>query len=212
MTMKKLSVTFVLGLFFLAGCSGCSSIKRLMYEFPGRDGWQNPEEVVAALGLKPGDHVADLGSGGGYFTFPIAEAVGATGRVYAVDIDESLLAYIAKQSEKRGLPQIETVLAPEDGLGLPEASVDLIFLSNVFHHLPDPTDYFRRARPILRSGGRIAVIDFSGDSFFMGSHATPADEIQTRLEAAGYRLAKRHEILDRQSFQIFVIRSDESAD
>jgi ubiquinone/menaquinone biosynthesis C-methylase UbiE len=206
--MKKFPVIILLSLFALIVCSGCASIKRWMYEGPGRDAWQNPEEVVTALGLAPGDQIADLGSGGGYFTFPIAEVVGKTGHVYAVDVDKSLLAYIAKQSEKRGLPQIETVLAPKDGLGLPDGSVDLIFLSNVFHHLPDPTDYFRRARPILRDGGRIAVIDFSGDSFPRG-HATAADEIQTRLEAAGYTLAKRYEFLERQSFQIFVVRSDE---
>lgn len=209
--MKKFPVIVLVFLLALLVCSGCTSIKRWTYEGPGRDVWQNPEEVVAALGLAPGDQIADLGSGGGYFTFPMAEGVGKTGHVYAVDVDESLLAYIAKQSEKRGLSQIETVLAPEDGLGLPDGSVDLIFLSNVFHHLPDPPDYFRRARSILRNGGRIAIIDFSGDSFPRG-HATPADEIQTQLEAAGYRLAKRYEFLERQSFQIFVVRSDEQND
>jgi len=206
--MNKFSVLLLLCLSALVVGSGCTSIKRWMYEGPGRDGWQDREEVIAALQLEPGDRVADLGSGGGYFTFPMAEAVGKAGRIYAVDVDASLLAYIAKQSEKRGLPQIETVLAPKDGLGLPASSVDLIFLSNVFHHLPDPADYFRRARQILRSGGRVAVIDFSGEGFF-ASHATPADEIRTQFEAAGYVLAKQHEFLERQNFQIFVIGSDE---
>ena len=206
--MNKTSPILLLCLTCLIAFSGCGSIKRFLWESPGRDDWQDPEEVVAALELEPGDQVADLGSGGGYFTFPMAEAVGESGRVYAVDVEESLLAYIAKEAEKRGLPQIETVLAPEDGLGLPDASVDLIFLSNVFHHLPDPTDYFRRARPILRSGGRIAVIDFSGGGF-LRSHATPADEIREHFEAAGYSLATQHEFLERQNFQIFVIGSDE---
>jgi ubiquinone/menaquinone biosynthesis C-methylase UbiE len=208
--MNPFSKTFLLCLAALVVCSGCSSIKRFMYEGPGRDDWQKPEQVIAALGLEPGDQVADLGSGGGYFTFPMAEVVGKTGQVYAVDVDESLLAYIAKQSQKRGLSQIKTVLAPTDGLGLPDASVDLIFLSNVFHHLPDPADYFRRARSILRAGGRIVVIDFS-ENGFLAAHATPADEIQTQFEAAGYRLAKRHDFLERQNFQIFVVRSDPSS-
>ncbi len=207
--MNPFSKTFLLCLAILVVCSGCSSIKRFMYEGPGRDDWQSPEEVVAALGLEPGDQVADLGSGGGYFTFPMAEVVGKTGQVYAVDVDESLLAYIAKQSKKRGLSQIETVLAPKDGLGLPDASVDLIFLSNVFHHLPDPANYFRRARPILRPGGRVAVIDFS-ENGFLAAHATPADEIRIQFEAAGYTLAKQHDFLERQNFQIFVIRSEPS--
>lgn len=208
--MKQFSKILLLALLALFALSGCDSIKRFMWESPGRDDWQNPEQVVAALGLKAGDRVADLGSGGGYFTFPMAEEVGPSGRVYAVDIEQSLLAYIAEQAEERGLPQIETILAPKDGLGLPDDSLDLIFLSNVFHHLPDPTEYFRRARPILRNGGRIAIVDFSDNGFF--GHDTPADEVRTELEAAGYALAETHDFLERQSFQIFVIDSDVAAD
>lgn len=209
--MKKISAIFLVSLLTLLAGSGCGSIKRFMYEGPWRDAWQKPEEVVAALGLESGDAVADLGSGGGYFTFPIATAVGPTGQVYAVDVDESLLAYVASQSKKRGLGQVQTILAPEDGLGLPHGAVDLIFLSNVYHHLPDPIRYFRETRPTLRSGGRIAVIDFRENSFPRG-HATPPDEIQAQFEAAGYALAQRHEFLEKQSFQIFVPRSDKAED
>ena len=107
--MKQFSKILLLALLALFALSGCDSIKRFMWESPGRDDWQNPEQVVAALGLKAGDRVADLGSGGGYFTFPMAEEVGPSGRVYAVDIEQSLLAYIAEQAEERGLPQIETI-------------------------------------------------------------------------------------------------------
>lgn len=123
------------------GQAGCGAIKRFMYEHPGRDGWQQPSEVVAALALEEGDFVADLGAGGGYFAYPIAALVGESGRVYAVDVDETLLAYVARQAEKRGLPQVETVKAGEADPGLADASVDLVFLSNVFHHLPEPAGY-----------------------------------------------------------------------
>jgi arsenite methyltransferase len=205
--MNKSSMIILVFLSALLALSGCDSIKRWMWAGPGRDDWQNPDQVVAALGLETGNEVADLGSGGGYFTFRMAEAVGDAGRVYAVDIEQSLLDYIAEEAEKRGLGQIKTILAPVDGLGLPDASVDLIFLSNVYHHLPDPADYFRRARSTLKSGGRIAVLDFSDDGLLRG-HATPADKVKTELEAAGYRLAETHAFLERQSFQIFVIVPD----
>jgi ubiquinone/menaquinone biosynthesis C-methylase UbiE len=206
--MKSILSILILALLFLflIGCSGpvaCGGLKRLMYEGPGRDRWQKPDEVVAALGLAPGDRVADLGSGGGYFTFPIAQAVGPTGRVYAVDVDESLLAYVADQAKKRELSQIVTVHAPEDGLGLPDASVDLVFLSNVFHHLPDPVRYFEGARSVLRANGRIAVVETSEGGFPKG-HSTAPEEIRATFEAAGYVLAERHDFLERQSFQIFV--------
>jgi arsenite methyltransferase len=208
--MKKISVIALLAILSLGGCSsGCGAIKRLMYEGPGRDDWQKPAEVVTALGLEAGDVVADLGSGGGYFTFPMAEAVGETGHVYAVDVDTSLLAYVASQSETRNLPQIETVEARADGLGLPDASVDLIFLSNVFHHLPDTETYFRNARSTLRRGGRVAVVELSKGGFPKG-HATPPEEIRATFEAAGYQLAETQDFLERQSFQIFRLGSNES--
>lgn len=207
--MNKLIALLLLCLATLVACSGCGAIKRLMYEGPGRDAWQKPDEVVAALGLEPGDVVADLGSGGGYFTFRIAKTVGESGHVYAVDVDQSLLGYVASQSKKRGLPQIETVLAPEDGLGLAEASVDLIFLSNVYHHLPDPAAYLRKARTTLRRGGRLAVVEVSGDSF-PRNHSTAPEKIRSDLESAGYRLEQSHEFLERQSFQIFVLGEGDS--
>jgi arsenite methyltransferase len=209
--MKKFSLILLLGAFALVSYSGCGSFKRFMYEGPGRDDWQKPEEVVAALELAPGDVVADLGSGGGYFTYPMAEAVGASGHVYALDVDESLLAYIASQSEKRGLLQVETILAPEDGLGLPDGSVDLIFLSNVYHHLPDPVTYFRKARATLRPGGRIAVVEFVGNSF-PRNHATLPTLIRSNLESAGYAVAAQHEFLEKQSFQIFIVEGVEGVE
>ena len=66
--------------------AGCSSIKRFSYEGSSRDEWQQPERVIAALGIRPGDRVADLGSGSGYFTLRLVRAVGPDGKVYAVDV------------------------------------------------------------------------------------------------------------------------------
>ncbi|HIF92627.1 MAG: methyltransferase domain-containing protein [Myxococcales bacterium] len=194
-----LSLVILLG---LLGPIGCGSFKRFLYEGFGRDEWQAPERVVTTLALSPGDEIADLGSGGGYFTYRFAEAVGKSGKVYALDVDESLLAYIEGQAQERNLPQIVTVHAPEDGLGLPDASVDMIFLSNVYHHLPDPTDYFRGAGSALRKGGRLVVVEFRGASFPRG-HATTPGEIRTQLQAAGYEIIDSYDFLEKQSFQIF---------
>ncbi|MGH7887023.1 MAG: methyltransferase domain-containing protein, partial [Candidatus Binatia bacterium] len=67
--------------------TSCSKLKQWAYEGVNRDQWQQPDRVIATLKLRPGDQVADLGAGGGYFTFKLAKAVGPTGKVYAVDID-----------------------------------------------------------------------------------------------------------------------------
>jgi len=205
-TSPILALALILLLGFL-GPIGCGSFKRFLYEGAGRDDWQQPDLVVTTLALSPGDQIADLGSGGGYFTYRFAEAVGIEGQVYAIDVDPSLLSYIEGQAEKRKLPQIKTVHAPEDGLGIPDGSVDMIFLSNVYHHLPDQTEYFRRAGSALRTGGRLVVVEFRGNSFPRG-HATTPDEIRTQLRAAGYTLAKAHDFLEKQSFQIFVLPNE----
>jgi SAM-dependent methyltransferase len=79
----------------------------------------------------------------------------------------------------------------------------LIFVSNTFHHLPDPSSYFVHIRHALRPEGRVAIIEVSSGSFPKG-HDTKPKDIQEQMQAAGFRLAERHEFLERQSFQIFV--------
>lgn len=184
------------------GLTGCGSWKRFLYDGFGRDDWQKPDEVVASLDLRAGDHVADLGSGGGFFTFRLAEAVGQSGRVYAIDVDEALLEYIAGEAEERDLTWIQTVVSPGDHPGVPDGSVDLVFVSNVFHHLPDPGTYFANARSVLRSGGRVAIVELAEEGWF-GGHATQADEVASTMADAGYRRIAVHDFLERQSFQVF---------
>ena len=103
--------------------AGCTASKRLAYEGFGRDTWQQSERVVKELGLKPGDQVADLGAGSGYFTFRLADAVGPSGRVYAVDIDSAMLEYLTRQAIERGYQNVETVLAAPDDPRLPDGGI-----------------------------------------------------------------------------------------
>lgn len=175
------------------------NLKRLVYETPGRDDWAQPERVIEALGLEAGDAVADVGSGGGYFTYRFAEAVGGSGRVYAVDVDTAMLAYVAEQAAERGLEQVETVHAPEDAPGLAPASVDLIFLSNVFHHLPDQATYFAGARAALRPDGRIAIVEAQRSPV----HFASPEEIDAALEAAGFEVVQVHDFLEDQAFRVY---------
>lgn len=184
--------------------AGCATLKRWAYEGIGRDGWQKPEDVVRSLSLHPGDRVADLGSGGGYFTFRLAQAVGPTGRVYAVDVDTALLDDIAARAKEHGFGNIETVPAKLDDPALPDSGVDLIFTSNVYHHLDERVRYFSNAARYLRAGGRVAIVDFrdSGMAGFIG-HATPVDLVKREMGEAGYRLVRELDFLDRQSFLIF---------
>jgi predicted methyltransferase len=180
--------------------SGCGAVKRCAYEGIGRDEWQQPERVVADLALAPGARVADLGAGGGYFTFRLARAVGPTGHVYAVDIDEEMNAHIAYRAEKFVIENVTTVLAEEDDPRLPEP-VDLLFTSNTYHHLENRTAYFRAVRERqLRPGGRVAIVEYRTEET---SHSTPRETIESELAAAGYRLVKSFDYLERQHFLVF---------
>lgn len=200
--MKWIPTALYLTVLLFLGCvepETLGGLKRLLYETPGRDDWAQPERVIETLDVAPGARVADLGAGGGYFTYRLAEAVGPGGRVYAIDVDASLLAYVERQAAKRGLDWIETVPAPPDALGVSDAAVDLVFLSNVFHHLPDQAAYFRRARSALRPGGRIAIVEADRG----GRHSTSPEVIADAMREAGYVLVARHAFLEQQSFQVF---------
>jgi ubiquinone/menaquinone biosynthesis C-methylase UbiE len=194
----------ILGIPLLVG-AGCSSISRTFMNASWRDRWQQPEIVVHSLSLQAGNHVADIGAGGGYFTFRLADAVGPTGKVYAVDIDRGNLEYIADQARKRGYGNIETILAKPDDPLLPEKTVDLIFTCNTYHHLTDRTNYFQSATRYLRPEGRIAVIDLAGKSwiFRVLGHWTPKETSRREMEAAGYTLTNDFDFLARQTFQVF---------
>jgi arsenite methyltransferase len=189
--------------------AGCAQLKQCAYEGVNRDDWQQPQKVIAALNIRPGDRVADLGSGGGYFTFRLAEAVGPGGRVYAVDIDRDMVDLIAKRIKQETLSNIEPVLAKSDDPLLPKTGVDLIFTSNTYHHIDKRIAYFANLRKYLRPGGRIAIIDFDRRSWFVGlfRHYTPTEFIKPEMEQAGYSLQQELGFLDRQSFLIFTVKS-----
>jgi cyclopropane fatty-acyl-phospholipid synthase-like methyltransferase len=179
---------------------GCTTFKRWAYEdFGSRDEWQQADRVVAELSLAPGQRVADLGSGGGYFTFRLAEAVGTSGHVYAVDVDQGMLDYLAGEAEERGLASVSVVLAALDDPKIPEP-VDLVFVSNTYHHIRERGRYFERIRrSYLRADGRVAIVEYLGEK----KHATPYETIEREMGQAGFQLVVDNAWLDRQSFLIF---------
>jgi ubiquinone/menaquinone biosynthesis C-methylase UbiE len=178
-----------------------------------RDRDQRPSEVVEALGLKPGMAVADLGSGSGYFTRRFVEAVTETGKVYAIDVEPEMLAYVKESLIHLHIPyDAEFVLAFEDNPKLPYQSVDLLFVCNVFHHLEERTTYFSRAKSALKPNGRIAIIDFyhderSGSLGFPKQHLVSRETVIEDMTKAGYRLHKEHTFLPKQYFLEFQVQA-----
>jgi ubiquinone/menaquinone biosynthesis C-methylase UbiE len=169
----------------------------------------NPEGVLEKLALKQGQIIADVGSGGGFFTLRFAGLVGANGKVYAVDTNPDFLKYIEKSAKEKGISNVVTVLAKDDGFELPADSLDLIFIRNVTHHLPNRISYFRRMKGLLRSGGRVAIIEYKPGGGFsfrrLFGHFIRKEDLIREMKEAGYGQYHDFDLLQEQSFLIFSI-------
>lgn len=118
------------------------------------------EAIVAALGLEPGMDVADVGAGTGFFSRMMAAWVGPEGKVYSVDIAKNFLDHIEKTSREAGLNNIETVLCDQKSTRLAAESVDLIFITDTYHHFEFPMQTLASIHQALRPGGTLVIIDF----------------------------------------------------
>ena len=165
------------------------------------------DQVMDALALQPGQRVADIGVGGGYFSLRFAELVGDEGEVYAVDTKPELLEYVMDGARRRGLNNISPVLVEGEGLLLPEKRLDFIFMRNVTHHIPSRTKYFRNLKYFLKPDGRVAVIEYKKGRFFtfrgLFGHDVPKEVIKREMKEAGYVLENEFDFLPEQHFTIY---------
>ncbi len=166
-----------------------------------------PAEILKELNIHNEDIIGDIGAGGGYFTLEFSKKVGTKGKVYAIDTNQKSLDFIDK-SKKERINNIKTVLANENGLFLPE-KVDMLFLRNVFHHLPEPVDYFKNIKQFLKPDGKLAIIDYNKKGFsFIGisGHYVPEEVLIDKLEKAGFYPSEKFDFLINQSFIIFKMK------
>jgi arsenite methyltransferase len=143
-------------------------------EDPQRDAYQKPHEVVHALSLKPGEVIADIGAGSGYFTFHLARHVGEKGRVYAVDVSSDMILHINRRIRDTQANNVVSVLADPDDPLLPERSVNRFFICNVWHHVENQTKYLSLMKKMLKPGGEVVMIDFHKKE--LPNRSTHADE------------------------------------
>jgi ubiquinone/menaquinone biosynthesis C-methylase UbiE len=166
-------------------------IKR--FEREDREVFARRAEIVAALKLKPGMAVADLGAGTGLFSRLLADAVGEKGRVYAVDVSPSFLKYIAEEAKKSGRKQITTVQGSQHATNLATGSVDLVFICDVYHHLEDPKPVLASIHQALRPGGALVLIEFDRakskpGSFVLKHVRADKGEFVQEIEQAGFTI------------------------
>jgi ubiquinone/menaquinone biosynthesis C-methylase UbiE len=176
-----------------------------MLEDPARDAYQKPHEVITALGLKPGEVIADIGSGSGYFTLRLAAHAGDGGKVYGVDINPDMVRHLNRRVRDAGLRNVHVLLAdPHDPL-LPEP-VDRFLVVNTWHHIEDQGSYLGLMRELLRPGGQVVMIDFHKKELPLGpplAMKIAREDLIGQMEANGFRLAKEHTFLPYQYFLVF---------
>ena len=181
----------------LASRSADEWIKTL--ESPGRVADLRIDEVIGRLGLKPGDVVADLGAGAGVFSVPLARAVGPTGKVYAVEIDQALVDHISRKASDQKAGNVRAILGTFTDPALPSADVDVAFFHDVVHHIEDRPGYLKQVTRYLKPAGRFAIVELDAET---GAHRNDPklqitkDQLKSWLadlgfvQTAEYRLAQ----------------------
>jgi arsenite methyltransferase len=161
--------------------------------------------IIASLGLKPGQTVADIGAGPGVLDVPLAQAVGASGKVYAVDIDAGFFPHIKQKADAAHLKNIHTVLGAPADPKLPAKDVDVALFHDVLHHIEDRAGYLKALAGYMKPGSRIAVVELPPD----GSHKDePAlivtkDQVKTWMAAADFAPVQEYDGLPGKWFIVY---------
>ena len=129
------------------------------FERDGREVYKRRDEVVAALGLKPGMDVADIGAGTGFFTMLFAREVGPNGTVYATDIASNFVEHVMTTAEELGLNNVRGIVNPVDSTNLEKDSVDIVFMAHTYHHFEYPFKMLDSIRNALRPDGAVVLVD-----------------------------------------------------
>jgi ubiquinone/menaquinone biosynthesis C-methylase UbiE len=178
-------------------------------EDPTRDAYQKPHEVLKALNIKPGEIIADIGAGSGYFTFRLSHFVGDKGKIYAVDVSPEMILHVNRRIRELKANNVVTVLADPDDPLLPDQSVNRFFICDVWHHIENQTKYLSLMKKMLKPSGEVVMIDFHKKEFPVGppmNMKIAREDLSKQLDSNGYRLTKEHSFLPYQYFLVFVPR------
>jgi predicted methyltransferase len=176
-----------------------------LLEGSDRDRWQRPKELVAALKLRKGERVADIGAGSGYLTPHLSRAVGPTGVVDAEEIQPEFMPSLKRWASK--LSNVRPILGTASDPGLEPGSVDCFVLLTVYHEVQNPVEFLGRLKMASAPGARLAIIDFDaarrGEPPAPVGHELPEADVIAEASAAGWTLKERHELVTSQFFLVF---------
>ena len=181
---------------------------RGVFERDGREVWDRREDIIRHLPLRAGTRVADIGAGTGFFTVLMADRVGQSGRVYAVDVAPSFVEATVQRARDTGFNNVVGVVNDQHSVRLAPHSVDLVFISDTYHHFEYPRSTLRSIHEALRPGGELVVIDFKripgvSNPWVLGHVRSGEAEVVAEIEGEGFRMSERLDFMQTQYFLRF---------
>ena len=162
--------------------------------------------MLKHLGVKPGMNVCDLGCGNGFYTLKLSPMVGEDGKVYAVEIQKEMLDMLAKRAEKTQVKNIVEVLGTVADPKLPEGSIDIILMVDVYHEMDHPVEMLAAMRKSLKPNGRLVEVEFRAEDPkvpIKPLHKMSKEQITKELGVNGFKLADQFDELPWQHMMFF---------
>lgn len=178
---------------------------QLRFENESREIFAQRKPIVAAIGLRPGQAIADVGAGTGLFLPLFSRAVGPTGKVYAVDIAPRFLEHLRARVKREKLPNVTVVQGKSASIELPAGAVDVVFMSDTYHHFEKPMASLASIHKALRPGGALVIIDFERipgkTRKWIVEHVRAGKQtVRKELEAAGFRFVAELKVGLRENY------------
>ncbi len=184
------------------------------FEVESREVYGARKEVIAACQIKPGERIADIGAGTGFYSRLFARATGWDGWVFSIDVAPKFLQHIAERATADGIENLTPVLGTNVSIRLPPESVDLVFICDTYHHFENYGEMLASIKRALKPGGRLVLIDFHripGQSreFILGHVRAGQDVFRQEVEAAGLRFVDEVNIDDFEENYLLRFRKPE---
>lgn len=180
-----------------------------LLERPNREDVQMSPRIMKTLAFKPGERVADIGAGTGYFTFQVADAVGPTGIVWALDIAPEMLEVLDFRIKARGASNVKLRQVASDDPKLEPGAYDTILMVDAIHYVKDRTAYAKKLLPGLALGGRLVIIDYRPKPMSERpwgpppEQQFPQEQLDREMAAAGLKAVASYDFLPEQFFVVY---------
>ena len=179
-------------------------------ERSGRPAEENTELAIENMQLSPNSVVADIGAGSGYYTFRIASRV-PQGKVYAVEIQEELISMLNEKITASKIPNVEVVRGDTLGVNLPDSSIDVAIMVDVYHELSWPREIIQSVGKSLRANGKLILMEYRGEDpnvRIKPLHKTTVAQLKREMLSNGFELERQVDALPIQHFLVFRRRGE----